>query len=363
MCVFCGKHPEKKSKEHVVPQWLIEATGDPNRAVYLGIVKDFENGFRPRTYAFDQFSFPACEECNNRHSSLEDAAKSVLNAITAQQKVGPAEMSVLLDWFDKVRVGLWLGLNQLDKNYVDIEPQFAIASRMGQYDRMLCIEKSDGETKKLNFGGVDTVAFAFSPTAFVLIVNNYYFTNISHMFLISRRIGFPYPRSAYILPDSDRLEIDLHPGRERMSLPLIRRRMKERGTVIYQPMFPGGLVDGDMSIYDKPYVRKHSLDHAQGRGSLFLEVRNGLQELRPGQSISIEPHHVHDDWELFVSTAVHVCEWQNWLNSQLPSMDKLSKAQQAYIKKRYGLARKLNNMLIRHHTSLLRPEARGKVKG
>jgi hypothetical protein len=36
LCVFCGKTPNTKTREHVVPHWLLETTGDPNRVIPLG---------------------------------------------------------------------------------------------------------------------------------------------------------------------------------------------------------------------------------------------------------------------------------------------------------------------------------------
>jgi hypothetical protein len=36
-CIFCGNPPSAKNKEHVVPKWLIELTGDPKREWYLGL--------------------------------------------------------------------------------------------------------------------------------------------------------------------------------------------------------------------------------------------------------------------------------------------------------------------------------------
>lgn len=352
-CVFCGGIPEKKTKEHVLPQWLLEETGDPSRTVYLGLIKDFRNGFRPREFAFDQFCFPACDRCNNQYSGLEDQAKSVLRRIMCAAEVDVGDASLLLDWFDKVRVGLWLGLNQLDKNYVGIQPSFFIASRIGQYDRLLCVEKSDSTRNKLNFGGADTISFAFTPSAFTLIINKYYFTNVSSMFLVSRRLGFPYPREAHVCSAAERIEVKMDPGRERVALPLIRRRMPHKGPVLYQPMFPGGLIDGSMSIYDTPYVRRHSLDHARGRGNLFLESNGGIREYYSGEKVSLEPQHLQHDQTLFVQSAIHVCEWQNWLNSQLPSLDKLSRQERAYIKKRFGMADRQNALLINHHRSVL----------
>ena len=34
--IFCGKKPESKNLEHVLPLWLIEQTGNPNRNVTFG---------------------------------------------------------------------------------------------------------------------------------------------------------------------------------------------------------------------------------------------------------------------------------------------------------------------------------------
>ena len=59
-CVFCGAVPEKKNKEHVVPKWLIKLTGNPKREAYFGFEKNIETEVKTRTFAFDQFSFPAC---------------------------------------------------------------------------------------------------------------------------------------------------------------------------------------------------------------------------------------------------------------------------------------------------------------
>ncbi|HDR2534145.1 TPA: hypothetical protein QCI12_004383 [Enterobacter roggenkampii] len=38
-CIFCGDKPENKNKEHVIPKWLIEMTGDKKRSGYFGFDK------------------------------------------------------------------------------------------------------------------------------------------------------------------------------------------------------------------------------------------------------------------------------------------------------------------------------------
>src|SRR5262249_14984502 len=103
-CVFCGAPPTDKNKEHVVPKWLIDLTGDPNRKVRLGFRFGTESPADFREFAFDQFVFPACETCNLEHSELEAHAKDLMLRVLASSSLAQHEISALLDWFDKVRV-------------------------------------------------------------------------------------------------------------------------------------------------------------------------------------------------------------------------------------------------------------------
>ena len=78
-CVFCGAKPNKKSREHIIPQWLIELTGDPQRqAVFGPFLDERTRELTYRNFAFDQFAFPACEECNLKLSGLEAETKEVM---------------------------------------------------------------------------------------------------------------------------------------------------------------------------------------------------------------------------------------------------------------------------------------------
>jgi hypothetical protein len=73
-CIFCGNPPSEKNKEHIVPRLLIEQTGDPKRAWYLG-VKFGEPDKPPKIFSADRSRFPACEACDTRHSDLEGLTK------------------------------------------------------------------------------------------------------------------------------------------------------------------------------------------------------------------------------------------------------------------------------------------------
>lgn len=353
VCVFCGGKPDGKTKEHVVPRWLIELTGDLKREVFLGFIKDFKNGFKQRKFSFSQFTFPACNTCNNRYAALEGTVKPILIKVLNEETISVEELSSFLDWLDKVRIGLWLGMIQLDNNYADIAPNFHIETRISQYDRMLIVEKSDADKSKLNLGGIDTFSFALTPSAFVLIINNYYFTNISYMFLLHRRLGFPYPETMYIQPDDERVEAKFLEGKCRIMRPLLRKAIKEKGTILYQPMFRGGLIDGDVGEYDNDYVRSHSLDFENGVGNIFEQKGSNLIEYAQGAKISLKSKYTHIDERLFISSAINICEWQNWLTQFLPNPERLSPEQKKYVESRFRTGVKINDILIKHHKSLL----------
>lgn len=356
-CVFCGEKPDRKTKEHILPRWLIELTGKPNRSAFFGFRKDIQKGFEKRAYSFSQFTFPACGDCNSRYSALESATKAIFQRILEDKDVTAKDVSLLLDWLDKVRVGLWLGMNQLDANFMNIEPNFHIDKRIGQYDRLLIVEKSDGTSAKLNFGGVETPAFSFSPSAFVLIVNNFFFTNVSSMFLFARRLGFPFPKKSFVMPDSDKVEIEMVEGRERVMLPLLRRPILEKGTNVYQPMYPGGLIDGDLAEYYSNYTREHSIDDERGTGNIFIEDGGSLAEHGSASSLNLTPASTQNDEELFLRSAINILEWQNWLVSLMPSTERLSHGQRRYVKKKFRMAVEINDMFIEYHKRLLRTSA------
>ena len=354
-CVFCGEAPDGKTKEHVIPKWLIQLTGDVNREAFFGFIKDPElSKFKKRKYSFGNFTFPACDTCNNKYASLEGKTKTILQNILDGNDILSSDLSIFLDWLDKVRVGIWLGMLTLDKDtHPKVEPNFHIETRIGQHDRILIVEKSDGLQPKLNFGGAETFSFAIMPSAFVLIVNNYYFTNISSVFLFSRRLGFPFPQKTVLSPDSDQIRCDLSEGRERIMLPLLRRTIHEKGKEFYQPMFSGGLMSSDVEYYNSDYVHEHSMNHEKGIGNIFEVNNKNVSEYCHDDLINLTPNHVHNDEELFIRSAINVYNWQNWLSNLLPSLELLSPEQRKYVKNRLGTGIKINNIFIKKHNKSL----------
>lgn len=202
ICIFCGGELEGKTLEHVIPKWLIRLTGNPSRMVYFGYDKDFEKEqFVRRKFAFDAFKFPSCKRCNREFASLEASAKAIVQKMISQESLSESELSTLLDWFDKVRIGLWLGFLYLDKNQLGISPHFHVQHRIRQHDRMLAIFKADGDTEGLNFAGCDTFAFGQSPSCFSLRISGLCFLNMSYPYLLARRMGFLFPVKSYYRDD------------------------------------------------------------------------------------------------------------------------------------------------------------------
>jgi hypothetical protein len=192
ICVFCGNKPENKNKEHVLPQWLLEMTGDPNRTVKFGYNFKSEKEIE---FNWKSFTAPSCTKCNDRYAEFEGKIKEIVKKLQNKIELTGKEILELLDWLDKVRIGLWINYYYLEQNKGQINPRLCIDNRLAKKDRFMQIHfleskhKSDG----LNAFGVESFVFQFNPSFFGLRINNILITNGSNDFLISKNCGFPYP--------------------------------------------------------------------------------------------------------------------------------------------------------------------------
>lgn len=275
-CVFCGQRPESKSKEHVIPRWLIELTGDPKRQVSFGTYNI--TGKRPTVLAFDQLTFPACERCNGDFSALEDRAKPVIEGLLAREPLKDVDFNCLLDWLDKVRTGIWLGLTWLEGNPWGIEPKFHISSRLRLHDRSVAIGFIKGRNPGINLVGPESPAFGLAPTTMCLFINELALFNSSTIGLCSRRLGFPFA-ARYTTLSNGLMEVWLAPGLERVMKPVERTGMLQGQPSIYQPVFEIG-IDGSLrEEFNTAYVRDNSFDFGARLGALFLQHRGEVLKL------------------------------------------------------------------------------------
>ena len=186
LCAFCGQPPDQKTKEHILPQWLIKAAGKPGESVVLGLNK--RTG-KPLKSPFEQLTLPACAKCNNTYSKLEGATQPIFSKLFEEQDLSVDELITLLDWFDKVRLGLWLW--RLAINETPINRRFHITQRMRKKDRVLFVSYFQGQPKGMGFFGTSNFAFELIPSCFGLAVNNLAFVNVSFDYLLAPSLGFP----------------------------------------------------------------------------------------------------------------------------------------------------------------------------
>jgi len=274
-CVFCGESPEEKNKEHVLPAWLIELTGDPKRIAVFGI--DFNRDFTIRKFSFDAFVFPACTACNSAFGQLEQSVKQVIVKMVAHQPLSANDLILLLDWLDKVRVGLWLGYPYLNKNLLGIKPRFHIESRIGRADRMATILHLDDADDGLTFVGPEFMSYQLSPTCFGLRINGVCIINASGISLCSRRLGFPYLQPLRVRDDRE-LEAIPKFGSARVMNPVERISRLPRSVSVYQPIFRGFLdLDNGKQYLANEWVSEHTADATKGHGTLFIQRADSVE--------------------------------------------------------------------------------------
>lgn len=279
VCIFCGRPPADKTREHVIPQWLIELTGDPNRKIILGpfvsqsLIRGRSDPFK--SFSFNSFAFPSCGSCNSRFAALEGRARPLISALLAAEPLGSSAFDTILDWFDKVRVGLWLAFHYfLDRNFWGVQPHFFITDRLAAADRCLIVQRSASYEPGIRFAGVNTPAFAHTPSSFSLIINEWFLTNISFQFLVSEAAGFPYSSSFLFGPD-EKLQIHLEQGKGSIRRPLVSFHRPDGALLIGQPIIPQLNSPEDVAhFYDSEYVSRMT---AQGnRGRVLIDASGGV---------------------------------------------------------------------------------------
>jgi len=267
-----------------------------------------------RTFSFDQLCFPACAECNTEFGKLEDSAKRVVETMLGCGALSASDFHILLDWLDKVRIGLWLGWRYLDKDPWNIRPKFHIARRIGRHDRMICIFRVGSDRKRLNFAGCDLPVFAVLPCCFSLSINNMHIINLSKDWLFARRIGFPYPKVMYEAAGGRGCACDVEAGRGRIMLPLLQQECRLEGTEVYQPMYREQLqMDDIKGLYDVEYVRQHSRDANKGIGMVFRREGRALVSLSEKPEVGWVPSVRHGVELIDAAVVLQTLETQMWL--------------------------------------------------
>ena len=219
-CVFCGQNPRSKTKEHVIPSWLISLTGKPGRKVNFGY-KWFSRQGGQREFSFDRFTFPACDKCNSDFSVLENENKRIVSNMLMKRTVSASDIDLFLDWLDKVRLGIWLGYLTLNKITAYIRPKYYIKSRMRKSDRFLAIAIMENVGNGITFCGVDTLLGLHMPSCFGLRINDLFLINASTDLLVSRSLGLPSINRSTLRYISGNIAIELVGGTKRITRPFL----------------------------------------------------------------------------------------------------------------------------------------------
>lgn len=285
-CVFCGKAPESKSREHVLPQWLLTLTGDPRRVVKLGY--NFKTK-KEVAFAWQSLVVPACEKCNGEYATLEAQVKPIVETILRREAIPSSAYLVLLDWLDKVRVGLWLTYHLIQGNPTKISPTFYINQRIRTKDRLVAIYPLSRQPNGLNAYGVETPLFHRTPSAFGLRVNDVLILNVSADYLVAGRCGLPAPTKMEIAidgPNAGLLECSDYALTRRIEQPVFDYQIRRPSVYILQPITPVGndgglpiLVSGERISAD-PYVSQFIVgENIAGVGKLVEQLPEGARRI------------------------------------------------------------------------------------
>lgn len=331
-CIFCNNPPKNKNKEHVIPQWLIKMTGDLGRNINLGIpciTIDSEGNYsyefqtekavkeKGRKFPFKHFTFPACESCNSNFANIESKIKPIYVKIESERNLNDEEASLFLDWMDKVRVGIWHGLNQLNKTSEAIKPKFGINFRAGAYDRVLLFKRLKESKKGLNLIGVETLSFHINPCVFGLRINNLLFLNVSSAFLISENLGFPYISEYKANTGFSGLFPKVMNCNASPAPPILPKNILSDYECICQPMFREiknnpVFFDFISELYDNEHVKSNCINYSQGTGSIFKVTDNALTKIKKGIGVG-STSSSSDLWSEINKLNVEVLLWQNIL--------------------------------------------------
>ncbi|MBI1265433.1 MAG: hypothetical protein GC187_11945 [Alphaproteobacteria bacterium] len=182
----------------------------------------------------------------------------------------------LLDWLDKVRVGLWLSQIILTGNPANIAPKFAITNRISTKDRMVLVYPMSDTRRGLSPYGIETLTFHHHPSVFGLRVNNLIIINASADHLFGASCGFHAPTKLTHHLDGKKaglLEGSGFTMTRKPSYPLMPSVFPKPSIRVFQTIFQRGL-DGRLPLVieqNESYHLKHIADRSTGKFVPFVE--------------------------------------------------------------------------------------------
>jgi len=248
-----------------------------------------------RTFAFDQFQFPACAECNNSFSDMENRARAAMTKLLEDRTVEADEVALLLDWFDKLRIGVWVSELLLHGNPFEIRPKFRMATRIGTTDRILYIGRGSEHRQGLNFVMFGDPVFMHSPSVATFRINHLAFVSFSLHGTVGPNVGHRYVRLAGKMVTR---ELELGSMVPAQPVPRVPKwpATSPKLSLVAQAIVPARLSSAEEASIAQP-------PSEFTRSSVYIECRGAFYPVRRGAH-QVLPSYAHDDISRLMRTAV-----------------------------------------------------------
>ncbi len=236
------------------PSWLLNLTRSTNRQGTFGpFIEVREPPFSEenieeqvdvelREFHFKSFTLPACYNCNYEFGEvIERKVKPIMSNIMQEKKLSAKDFNLLLQWFDKIRVGSALASLYHTQNILNKAPHYYINNGGMRNDRILLIYKTKQHFDCLNIFGAGLSFLMHYPICIGMIVNNFGFINMSYTFMLHKALGLPFPavNPEYASPENSQdVELLFLKGSNLFSYPLINHNYNTNCTEIFQPIIP-----------------------------------------------------------------------------------------------------------------------------
>lgn len=233
-CLFCGEPftGQKKNFEHIIPKWLVTEADLMSRTTSVRFpTKHFDAGM-------SRIGLRACEACNSEASTLEANAQTAYLKIKNGLALENLDGLALLDWLDKLRVGLWLWLVDAGKADFAVPPKFRINQRRGYKDRIAAVARyhEEPELRGMAIWGSGHF-FVFAPSCIGFLINNIAILSLSSDLLLARHLR-PLSIERFLAldgPEELRVKVVRAPGR--------RLRFLSSPTLLGQCIMPKSYFD------------------------------------------------------------------------------------------------------------------------
>lgn len=188
LCVFCGKPlGSDRNAEHVLPKWLMRRGGDIRRTVRLGV----DRAGRAIELPFVTLTAPAHTSCNSAWSELENRVCVMAEAIVRGDALAAEEIDPLLDWLDKVRVGVWLQRRMRAGNPASITPGFHVNQRVAAADRFAAFYRFPSFAPGASYLATGSPVFTIMPSVFMIRIDDVVIVSGSAPGLLAQYLGLP----------------------------------------------------------------------------------------------------------------------------------------------------------------------------